>query len=362
MDNTKKNSFINIVDSGNIEEVKDYINFGQDLDEKYGKIGNTALISACSSGKLAIAKLLIECGADINLSNEDGDSPLIYACKYGQIEIVELLTELGADIELKNNGGLTALMCSTAHIEIVGILINAGADVDAVCNYNSTALMYAATDNSKTKVVAKLIADQTDLNIQAKDGRTALMIATDRNVVEALELLIEAGADINIQDEEGSTALMIAASSVDDNPTIVRMLIKAGADINIINYNGLSAFDNAFALWHNKTITTLIKRGANISNALEADEDIMRATILGDCDRVRDFILEGANINAQTTDHKYSLLMIASMFNHAEIVKLFIEAKANIKAQSDNNWTAIKTASKNNNQEIIYILESADFS
>ncbi len=49
MDNAKKDSFINVVEGGNIDKITEYINSGVDINRRYGKIGNTALISVCSS-------------------------------------------------------------------------------------------------------------------------------------------------------------------------------------------------------------------------------------------------------------------------------------------------------------------------
>ena len=55
--------------------------------------------------------------------------------------------------------------------------------------------------------VKKLIADGVDINIQSKNGYTALIIASYHGYTEIVKILFEEGADINIQNNEGDTAL-----------------------------------------------------------------------------------------------------------------------------------------------------------
>lgn len=51
---------------------------------------------------LNITKLLIEKGIDINKSNKNGNTPLIIACREGSLENIKLLLENGADPNKKN--------------------------------------------------------------------------------------------------------------------------------------------------------------------------------------------------------------------------------------------------------------------
>lgn len=45
-----------------------------------------------------IAKMLIEAGADVNITNENGEQTIHFAAKKGNLEIVSLLLEEGADV------------------------------------------------------------------------------------------------------------------------------------------------------------------------------------------------------------------------------------------------------------------------
>ena len=55
--------------------------------------------------------------------------------------------------------------------------------------------------------------------------------------------MINSGADVNIQDREGNTALIYAAGK--NLAGNVKILMNYGADISLRNIDGKSAFDSA---------------------------------------------------------------------------------------------------------------------
>jgi len=69
----------------------------------------TALHIAAMSGKLAIAKTLIQHGAHINAVCSFGETPLHKAATAGKFEIVSYLLHCGASPDIKNESGRTAL-------------------------------------------------------------------------------------------------------------------------------------------------------------------------------------------------------------------------------------------------------------
>jgi hypothetical protein len=94
--------------SDNVEAVKQHIAAGSNLNEKDPLGGSSPLISASLFGKTAIAKLLIDAGADLNFRNNDGSTALHTAAFFCRPEIVQLLLKKGADKTIKNKYGSTA--------------------------------------------------------------------------------------------------------------------------------------------------------------------------------------------------------------------------------------------------------------
>ena len=53
----------------------------------------TALMLACKTGQIEIARLLLEQEVNVNLQSRHGDTALMFACKQGYTEIVQLLMQ-----------------------------------------------------------------------------------------------------------------------------------------------------------------------------------------------------------------------------------------------------------------------------
>eukprot|EP00095_Tigriopus_kingsejongensis_P002550 maker-scaffold309_size213625-snap-gene-0.19 protein:Tk02550 transcript:maker-scaffold309_size213625-snap-gene-0.19-mRNA-1 annotation:"Ankyrin" len=84
--------------AGNLEEVTMRLNLGEDVNQKLYPRFSTPLHDATICGRIDVAKLLIERGADVNLPDYKGMTPLKASQRYGQEEIEELLVEQGAQL------------------------------------------------------------------------------------------------------------------------------------------------------------------------------------------------------------------------------------------------------------------------
>jgi ankyrin repeat protein len=204
----------------------------------------TALMVACWRGKINIAHLLINAGADLNLQNEWGRTALILAVKMKNFKIAQRLINAGAYLNLRDGWRRTALMhaCINEDCETVQQLIADKADPNLRDKYKAdpnlrdkwgnTALTYACI-RENCAIVQQLIAAKADLNVQNKWGRTALILAVINSNCEIVQQLIAAKADLNLRDKWGYTALMYAR--IQGNHALADQLIKAGADFNIQN-------------------------------------------------------------------------------------------------------------------------------
>ncbi|CAJ1061068.1 LOW QUALITY PROTEIN: KN motif and ankyrin repeat domain-containing protein 4 [Xyrichtys novacula] len=87
--------------------------------------GQTALMLAVSHGRVAMVKLLLSCGADVNARDREGSTALMCASEHGHTHIVRLLLESGhCDISLTDKNGQTALAVAegASHKDIVDLL------------------------------------------------------------------------------------------------------------------------------------------------------------------------------------------------------------------------------------------------
>jgi serine/threonine-protein phosphatase 6 regulatory ankyrin repeat subunit B len=175
--------------------------------------GFTALNMTATLKKPIIAQLLIKANADINTAHPKyGITALMSASSSGSLEIVDLLLKAGANnIEAKDKYRENALMkaISNDHVAIVERLLESGASLDTTSRLNLNPLMQASLQSPE--VVRFLISIGVDVNEQHKEsGETALMKATQRGEHSIITLLTRAGARLDIQKKNGVTAMRIA--------------------------------------------------------------------------------------------------------------------------------------------------------
>ena len=101
----------------------------EDSDMSLTLVGAQPMHFAASKGDVDSVKLLLDRGAKINASTQDGWSALHFACLRGDEGLVQLLLDRGADVSMTTKSGLSALSIATSEgdPEIVELLLDRGA-------------------------------------------------------------------------------------------------------------------------------------------------------------------------------------------------------------------------------------------
>jgi ankyrin repeat protein len=121
------------IDGGNSEVVKFLIDQGVPLNEDKTPASSTYLLSAIKLKKIAIAKQLLDAGANPNCATEE-TTPLAEAALAGDVATCKLLIEKGAEVNgkvasVKFKPPLTqAVLSISNNVELVKLLLDAGAD------------------------------------------------------------------------------------------------------------------------------------------------------------------------------------------------------------------------------------------
>ncbi|MCH8047801.1 MAG: ankyrin repeat domain-containing protein [Planctomycetes bacterium] len=98
------------ISRGNLKETKKLLGKGaRRINARQPAGGSTPLSTAALHGRLDIAKYLIERGANVNATNNDGNTPLHVAAFLCRREIVQLLLEKGGSPLKKNGRGETPI-------------------------------------------------------------------------------------------------------------------------------------------------------------------------------------------------------------------------------------------------------------
>ncbi len=165
--------------------------------------GYLPLHYACSNGHSAIAKLLLEYGADPS-SYLTGHSPIEMAAREGYTDIVKAIIHFGGSTEDTGLRGATAIVSAAEHnhVETVVALLNAGADIQGKNLEENTPLHMATTLESPVPLIRLLLKKGADIACINRNGHTPVRMAIANANALAVDALGGRAAMVALNDDE----------------------------------------------------------------------------------------------------------------------------------------------------------------
>lgn len=190
----------------------------------------------------------------------------LYNALWDGPKAVRKAIEKGANVNAFVLGSRTALMFAAGICDarIAQELLNAGADISLQDERGRTAIMYWADSKCDDKIVLKVLSSfQGDaVNIQDKDGNTALFYALEQPNMTRVKELVQNGARLDVFNRNGENAVIFAAKK---NPELVRQITHSARQLDE------ALFITAYT--HNlPAVKGLLRAGANPSFRLSAQE------------------------------------------------------------------------------------------
>lgn len=159
------------------------------------------------SARIKMAKkTLIDLYRDITLT------AFVDVVKGGDCMLAGVYLEAGykATDSDRNGVPLICLAARARKLPMIKLLMQAGADINAVSgDRNGTALIDAVSEDD-FECVGFLLQYNPDLEVESKNGQTALTIASGHGNTDIVRILVEQGADMNKKDKLGMSALTYA--------------------------------------------------------------------------------------------------------------------------------------------------------
>lgn len=160
---------------------------------------NSALHAAVSSNCVEAATLLLNNGRDVHERDDNGYA-FIHASFEPDLAMVKLLLKAGADVNDISGGGCWVLQdaCQSGHAASVAYLLGVGADPN-LTSTGETAL-FAAVSSDSLECVQLLLDAGADMNAMDCDGWTCLFRLRSERVAK---YLLEHGANPCLSDQCG---------------------------------------------------------------------------------------------------------------------------------------------------------------
>ncbi len=342
---------------------------------------NQKLLDAVQVGNCELVKQAIREGADIE-TVDHRVSPyqlraLHLAAHVGNTELVNVLLSLGANPIAKTSNGYTPRDLTTnppvysafqAHAnqklldavqvgdcELVKQAIREGADIETVDHRVSPyqlRSLHLAVLAANTELVKVLLSLGADPLAKTTNGGAPLHFTTDASVHSAFQ----AHANQKLLD-----AVQVG------NCELVKQAIKEGADIETVDHRvspyHLRSLHFAAHVGNTELVNVLLSLGANpiartsngytprdlttnppVYSAFQAhaNQKLLDAVQVGNCELVKQAIIEGADI--ETVDHRVSpyqlrALHIAAHVGNTELVNVLLSLGANPIAKTSNGYT-----------------------
>ena len=165
---------------------------------------------------------------DANLPDAHGFPALLQATLNGSRQVAGLLLDRGADVDVSS--GMTPLVMATGSgdLEMMELLLDRGAQIDGLSRGDIP--LSAAVFGNETAAVRLLLARGANVNKSSSRDLTPLHTAALVGNVEAARILLAEGADVSATDRDGNTPLDWAVRARDHAAAYQRELEKEYSD------------------------------------------------------------------------------------------------------------------------------------
>lgn len=375
----QKTALVEAVRTSNHTTMEKLLEAGVPVD---GEPEENLLRFAVSSYDLDAVRLLLLFGANANAKDHAGLTPLYTATEVLFLEGAQMLLKYGANPNLsvgKNKDTPFAASLTEGKAHFAQLYLEHGAQADIVMANGNTPFIQAMDGSTVTSTVEMMLRFGTNPNGKNQHGETALFRAINADRCDLAKLLLERKANPNLP---GPKHMLWPSVH---KPEILEMLLAKGANLELApgilelatSVNSVAAIDillkykadpNAKKDGIYTPLCTAIRddRGDLVDKLLAAGADPNLAALEFPTFKcityhrphlLRKVLKAGANPN-----HPKGIVEKCIEHNETDCLAILLEHGVNVNERSTSGHTALSTAIKNNNMEMLDLLldEGAD--
>jgi len=345
---------ITATSQGNKTMVAWLLAHGTDVDARGGSRKGTALHYAAECGFTPIVRLLLDGGAEVNVTDGYDQTPIALAVNADRRRSIELLAEHGAELTVH-------VAAYLGNGEALEELLENGADLNTADEAGHTPL-HVAVEQRQREVIAVLLAHHAKVDAGDRYGRTPLFLAATEGAPDLARILANAGANVNVGDLVGRTALHMAAEQ--GYLEIVRFLVGRGANLDAqttrgvydssvrvpgyFAHSGWTPLQAAAGKDREEVMRLLIAAGAEAS--------IWQAVHAGDLETVKSMVAAGADVNTHNRRLDETLLHLAARSGHVDITEFLLVQGADPGRGNRRSQRALHLAARAGHREVAELL------
>ena len=286
----------------------------------------TPLHFAVMKGNQYLVKLFLEKNALVNTQNANGDSPLHTAVSNGFFDITNLLVKKGSNVNLQNKEGRTPLFLGVKNKQkqLIKLLLENEADVSIGCKENSTERFYLVRGKERGRAAWHYVLVKKHLlglflkltnggSVNVADFGDVLRSGRGEDPPEGTrDKILEEG---DFKEIPGVTVLHIA-SKENNEPEIIDLLVKSGANVNAQDAEGFTPLHMATIHGNLKIVKKLVGLEADVNIVTTGGKNVVELAHLNEELEIEEY-LESKMTSSQRTKEKK---------DDSELANLLIEA------------------------------------
>lgn len=344
---------------GNHQVIETLCDAGIDMDRKDKEEDFTPLNTAAFFGFIKCADIMLKHAASTEVYSVNQFTPLRYATSQNNVEMCRLLLEHGADPNTTERGEPLLGDCAAdGYFEIVKLLVENGAKIDTGSSEGWSALQRACP-GGRIEIATYLLDHGAEVNHRSKTGQTPIITAANNSHSELVELLIERGGDVHLTTEAGWTASHL---SYDDAAT-TRVLLEHGFDVNRVQ-NFYTPLFLAAANNHAESVKVILEFEPNLEIVFASEERqtnftaLTIAVVCGYDEIVRLLLEAGANINHKSEKEWFPILY-AFTIEKEDVLRTLLEYHPDVTLEDYEKCTALNCINKTSTVELVKRLVNA---
>jgi len=305
-------------------------------------------------------RILIVQANPSTVSMMDKIEALVEYARDGNVKMTEFLLKNGVEANSQNLLGIMPL--HNAHDDVKQLLIKHGAKATILKPHIPT--LHEAVYNNDKETVKRLVELKVNPNDCLTNGAIPLCLASFKGYTEIVKLLLNAdNIEVNETDYINKWTPLMAAT-FNDQIDIVKLLLEVdGIEVNKGTRNGFTPLYAASCKGHIELVKLLLK--VDVIDVNKADNygwtPLMTATFNDQINIIKLLLeVDDIEVNKAIYDNRITPLYYASSNSNTEIVKLLLNAGANVNQASDEGVTSLCIASDQGHTEVVKLLLKAN--